>query len=1109
MKGTRRGAGPTVQQTTLDDLGALLVRVRRRWLTRRSMLAAGRAAAAAAGLLLLVLFTDRVLQPADVVMVWLFAAALGLAAGLTGRALWRLRRGPGDRQVARYIEERCPALEDRLVSAADIAAAGRRSVFRDLLLRDAARTARAVDLDRVLPRRDVLLAVAGGGLALAALLLVVVLGGGPLGRIARTTWLHAYPHGALLQVEPGDARVVAGRPVRLRAVLRSGVGGATRSLPVVTLTAGDGTPRALEMTAASGAYQLDLPAVDASFTYRVRAASLTSDEYAITAVFPPRVSRIDVAYQYPAHTALPPRVEADGGDIHAPAGTRVTVSVRTSKAVDHGWLELGAGARLPLEAVDGALAASFDVLADDTYRVRVRDADGLTNARGSDYFIRTVQDLAPAVEILRPAGDREITPLEEVTVEARAVDDFGLARFELVYGVMGRPERVVSLGGEAGAARASGTHTIFGEDLQLQPGDFLTYHVRARDTAPSRRSAVRSDIYFLQVRPFDREFEEATSQGDASPETEDLRRLADVQKEIIVATWKLDGERAAARSRADVETVADAQGDLKLAAQLLAARLRGPVPQVDPGDAPGGDALDLAIDAMAEAETELRGQRTAAAIPPEMTAFNQLLRAQADMGPTQVTQQASRRGPGGGMGAREDLSALFDRDLRRDQQTNYEHRSPSEAPDEAREEDEVRRRLRALAERQAALNRQQEALAREPALAAGERRRRLERLAREQEELRRRTEDLRRALAQAGEAGDRRQQPGQSAAGAMRDAVERMQRAASELGQGDVSQAAQEGRQALDGLRRLGQRLGGERTAGRGRRVDLQLEAQQLADAQREVAAAAGRGRGRRADRAARRQLAEREEHLAGRVDSLEERIEQLRPAAAPAEQVALEAAARELRQAEVARRMRALAAALREEDGAGAAEREAFEPELPAQLAAALQRAATELSGAGEPDEDTRRLAEELAASQRLRDRLARIEAQLADGSSGPRSGAQSAGQEAGAGAGLGELAALLEQLGDGRPDLAQDLERWARDWRSGAAPGTEAFKQDHAAWPALYGELRYVIEALEASRSRALAADEAADRLQVGAGAATPESYRRLVDRYYRSLATRPTPR
>ncbi len=1091
-----------LQQTALGDLGALLARVRRRWLTRRALRATGRVAGATTGLFLLVLFTDRALRPADTVMVWLFAAVVVLAAGLAGRALWRLRRGPGDRQVARYIEERCPVLDDRLVSAADLVAGGRPSVLRDLLLGDAARTARVVDLDRVVPRRELLLAVAAAGLGVAALLLLVVFGGGPLGRVARTTWLHAFPYGAVLQVEPGDARVVAGRAVQVRAVLRTGVGGPVRSLPVVTLTAGDGTSRALEMTADRDAYRLDVPAVDASFTYRVQAASLTSDDYAVTAVFPPRVTRIDVAYRYPGHTGLAPRVEADGGDIHAPAGTRATVFVHTSKAVDQGRLELGAGARLPLEAVDGVLTASFDVFADDTYRVRVRDADGLVNPRGGDYFIRTVPDRAPAVDILRPGGDREITPLEEVTVEARAVDDFGLERFELVYGVSGQPGRVVSLAVPTGATRAAGTHTIFGEDLQLQPGDFITYHVRARDAA----AEVRSDIYFLQVRPFDREFEAAASQGEAGPETEDLRRLAEVQKEIIVATWKLDGGTPAARSRDDVETVADAQADLQLAAGRLAARLRGPIPQVGTADAPADAALERAIDAMAAAEAELRDLRTAAAIPWEMTAFNHLLRAQASTGRTQVSQQASRRGPGGGVGAREDLSALFDRDLKRDQQTNYEHRSSSESSAEPGQDDEVRRRLRALAERQAALNRQQQALAREPALAAEERSRRLERLAREQEEIRQRAEDLRRAMAQSGGPGDPQGDSGQAVERAMRDAVERMQRAAGELGQGDVSRAAQAGREALGGLRRLGRRLAGDRPTGPGRPGDLQLEAQQLAAAQREVAAAA---RSRGADLAARRELAAREDHLAGRVDSLAERIEQSRPGASPVEQAALETTARELQEADVADGMRAVAAALREADGTPGAERDALEPGLAAELAAALQRVATDLAGAGAPDEDTRRLAAELAESQQLQDRLAAIEEQLAGASSAERSGARPEGRDGGVGTGLGELADLLEQLGAERPDLARDLERWARDWRSGAAPGAAAYKQDFSAWPALYGELRYVLEALEASRSRTLAADEIADRLQAGAGVAPPESYRRLVDRYYRSLAAHSTTR
>ena len=1107
-----------VQQTAPDDLRALLAQVRRRWLTRRALQAATRVALATLGLLAVVLAADRLLRLPDGPLAGLFAAALAVAAALAGRAAWRLRRAPDDRQMARYVEERCPALDDRLASAADAARRARPSVFRDLLMADAVRAARAAGLQRVVPRQAVRRSAAGGAAAVAALLLALGFGSDPLGRIARTTWLYAFPYGALLEVEPGDARVVAGRPLRLRATLRIAVGAPARSAPVAVLTAAGGRQRALRMSAVGGdAYELDVPAVEASFRYRVRAAALVSGEYAVTAVFPPRVERIDVAYDYPAHTGLPPRVAVDAGDVVAPAGTRVTVAVRMSKAVEHARLELGGGARLPLEPrSDGALAGSFEVRADDSYRVRARDADGLTNPAGGGYRVRAVQDRPPEVEIVRPGRDREITPLEEVTVEARAVDDYGLERFELVYGVMGRPERVAALHDASRPARVSGSHTIFGEDLDLRPGDFLTYHVRARDTrAGGLAGETRSDIYFLEVRPFEREFEDAPSQAGGGPEADDLRRLAEVQKAIVAATWKLDGGRPAP---ADVETVADSQGDLKLAVQALIARRRGPLPRINEGGAAGGAAsgdtedapLVLAVEAMAAAETALRAQRPADALPPEMTAFRQLLRARAGLRRTQVAPRGGRSAQGGGAGAREDLSALFDRELRRDQQTNYEHRPQPDVSEPGPADDALRRRLRELADRQAAVNRRQEELARDRALAAGERERRLERLTREQEAVRRQAEDLRRALAD----------PDRSGAGerAVRAAAEQMRRAANGLRRGDAAQAAQQGRQALDGLRELGRRLGVARGSGRRPLGELRREAQQLADAQRGVARAVGRGEGAAHAgnaRNARRRLADREDRLAERVESLARRLEELEPGAPPAERAALQEAAQALRDEQVAQRMRALAAALRSaQDAAAQPAAPASGPlaELPAQTAAALERVAARLMGTGEEVSGGRRLSDELAEARRLRQRLDRLGERLAGDLRATRPDAQAAGPGAAPGAELAELAALaeqLERLGRRHPGLAHDLERWSQDWRSGAAPGLEAYKQDHAAWAALYSELQYVLGAFEASRARALAAGETGERLHAGPSTAAPEAYRRLVDRYYRSLASRAAPR
>ena len=67
------------------------------------------------------------------------------------------------------------------------------------------------------------------------------------------------------------------------------------------------------------------------FKYRAVAGTLTSPTYSIAVAQPPRVTRIDLEYTYPASLGLKPRSEPDGGDIYAPAGTDVRVRVHTDR----------------------------------------------------------------------------------------------------------------------------------------------------------------------------------------------------------------------------------------------------------------------------------------------------------------------------------------------------------------------------------------------------------------------------------------------------------------------------------------------------------------------------------------------------------------------------------------------------------------------------------------------------------------------------------------------------------------------------------------------------------------------------------------------------------
>jgi hypothetical protein len=75
-------------------------------------------------------------------------------------------------------------------------------------------------------------------------------------------------------------------------------------------------------------------------------------------------------------------------------------------------------------------------------------------------------------------------------------------------------------------------------------------------------------------------------------------------------------------------------------------------------------------------------------------------------------------------------------------------------------------------------------------------------------------------------------------------------------------------------------------------------------------------------------------------------------------------------------------------------------------------------------------------------------------------------------------------------------------------SAPGTEAWKQDFTKWEELKKQMEIALEKAETSLASRLREQESKDRLNAGATQAVPDAYRRLVDKYYRSLASKKKP-
>ncbi len=1156
------------------QLQSVLAEVKRRWTRRAQLRAWTLGATAAATVLLAGLGAVLLVAREGLALVLTMAIALAVAVFAIARAFWPLRRSPSNRQVARFVEENSSGLDDVLVTAVDYAERPEASPqMREWLAGDAVRAARDVSLDDVVSSASMRKWLWRGAAAAVALVAVSGLISPSFERAGNLAAAYLFPTRLAVEVAPGSAKVRAGEPVTITAKVSGVDGGLTPMLKVVV--GQQSRDVRMEPATKAGYYSLTIEKVTQSFGYSVSAAGARSPEYAITVVRPARVERIDVRYEFPKELGLEPRTDEDSGDIYGPAGTKVHLTITTDKPIATGALTLDDGSRLNLKAREHVLEGDLTIEDDGSYRVALADVDGLESNGDTEYFIRTLDDRPPDVRILRPAGDKQVTPLEEVEIAARADDDYGIATFELVFQAPGGKEKVVPFRGSKGGVTANGLHTMFMEDLGVQPGDFVTYFARARDVSRGRRSTeARSDIFFLEVKPFEEEFVAAQSQammGAGSGGDRGLQGLIEAQKEIIVATWKLDARARRARDAKpadDIRAVSKAQADLKKRAEeaggSMARTLGDPRRRRSNGQAPGGaDPIGKAIEAMGRAVGELDKLTTSMALPHEMEALNQLLKADAENRRRQVARQ-QQAGGGGGMNRSEaDLSSLFDQELRKRNQTNYETPTTTEERPEDKKDD-LLDKIRDLARRQDALNQQQRDLARNRALIEEEElKRQLERLTREQNQLRQEADQLSRQMSQqrSGQQNQQNQQgeqsqqaSGQSSSGQssqgqqgtrqLREISEEMRNAASDLGRQNPEQASARGERAAERLRELERQVQTATPNDRHRALgDLQLETRQLADAQRRLTSEASKTGDGQGGQDARRRLAGEQERLADRAERLQENVKRMAKSGQgdAAERQATGDAARELERQQLDDRMRKAAEGLRNNQN-GARQGE--------DVARALDEIAQRLgAAAGTQDADSKRWSDQLAKTQEMRERVASLQrdieklqregdqqaqGQSRNGQTSQQNGQQNSAQngqpsqngsgregatgeqgggEAGGNRAIQELQRDVNERMREMNRLADDLRRESSGgqgprtpeewWRSFSAPGTEAFKQDFARWESLKKNLLLALEQVETKATDQLRTRENKERLNAGGHAAVSESYRELVEKYYKSLA------
>ncbi len=742
----------------------------------------------------------------SILLLTLSAVALWLEPGKSGTTVlfvfsvlfiallvWRLivslgRRNTDDRKLAHYVEDHIPDLEQRLLTSLEFTeedlANGKRGVsqqFIQQLWQDAQEHVQIQQqqVDTVAPARTSLISLASAAGVAAVVLTVFLTSEVMYNAASRLAWPFAINESIdvvevlpdiEISIEPGDLEMQRGDSVTIIARVTNAIPGTINlRLQDDNVNWRDATMSRDGSGSDSATYSYFIPSLQEDTTYYVtfdERGEQSSPQYQIDLFDLPQIEQIDLALDYPAYTEIEDTTEEDSGDLVVPEGTEVELIVSFNKNIREAVVQFDESYSLdeaevnslpPYEDInlvmDGNVGrAKFTVNQDGVYRISATDFTDLQSKNPLDYFIRSIEDMPPELALKRPGQDQEVMPLEEVILEIDANDDYGLSKFTLNYSVVGADEVQVDFLPEQNLREVSGDELIYLEDLNVEPGDFVSYFLTLADNNGLRGPAeVISDIYFLQVIPTDQEFRRSggggggQGAGGGQGDGADSSALVQIQKDIIAATWKLKNRQAKVSPEefaSDAEIISESQREATERTRRSIDRLAERLSFSDASYDAAVENLSLAIDQMNQAADELSKEQITSALQPEQLALQYVLKAEANINRTNISMQ---QGGGGGGGAaqqeREDLRELFEMEMG---QLENRYETPNSAGGGgSQQQTEEANKLEELARRQEGLTRAQRNLARrEEQMTEEQKRRELERLMRQQEQLSREVEQL-------------------------------------------------------------------------------------------------------------------------------------------------------------------------------------------------------------------------------------------------------------------------------------------------------------------------------------------------------------------------------
>ncbi len=560
-------------------------------------------------------------------------------------------------------------------------------------------------------------------------------------------------------------------------------------------------------------FAVRLPAVTDDLSYTVQTTSWESETYQVKVFVLPELVQLNSVITPPEYTGQPVQKVEDSLLISAITGSTIELAARFNKRVKTALLQSTDQPPLPMTISSDGLSARLALKADtnQTWNLELSDADARENRSPSYIDLAVIPNLPPEIKVTFPARDTRVSPLEEALIQGTVVDDFGLQQVGLVFTIPGQEPQILSLRETAKPAlEFSAEHLLSLERLQVQPDTLISYYLFAEDIAADGSTRkVLSDMYFMEVRHFEEIFREGRSanssskSGKSGANAEKAEKLAEQQKQIINATWKVIRREikstVSEEFSKDVATLQEAQQALvtevvKLASKVKSQKSKAIIDSIT-------EKMQETVSQLDAANETQNAEQLASALSTEQASYQRLLKLRARE--HQVSQNKNGGGSKGG-GSNRSQNQLQQLELTNKKQ-RYETENQAAQPQAAqpdREALQILNRLRELAQRQKDLNEQLKELADKQRFAKTDAEK--EEIERQLKRLRERQREL---LRKADEVAQRMDQSKEPSSTKSRRELEQtrnhLQQSSQSLKEGQVSRALNSGTRAQQQLDQL------------------------------------------------------------------------------------------------------------------------------------------------------------------------------------------------------------------------------------------------------------------------------------------------------------------